>query len=395
MRWSAVDLYAGTLRIDATVIRVPGRRLAIHEFPKTTAGRRILALPAFVVELLRRRAQGRPSAASTVVFTTPHGGLRDPNNTSGALRKTPTGRASTGSPRTSSARPWPPGSTRQDCLPVRSPPTWGTTARASPRTSTSAADSPARRRQQRSSVFGSTRRSAADGKQGTPDGPDSRGVCWSFVGRAARWGGTLKPLICGVAPPIGLGSITCDLILGPLVDAGSDGKCQVRPQGRPWYRGPVLAGDGPIECLKSAHSLPCGYLGSSSVATNSRRSAHSKPGLVTAAERRRHAPCRADRTVAKRMSPKAASETPQVSAPRAPVSMVDPADECQVCAPRICERAACVCHSVPRASGRSVAECPACYTEDETSSPPSWVPGSDALSAQSGAPGRPCRTGPR
>jgi integrase len=53
LRWSAVDLAAGTVRIEATLIRVSGQGLAVQEVPKTTAGRRTLALPGFVLDLLR------------------------------------------------------------------------------------------------------------------------------------------------------------------------------------------------------------------------------------------------------------------------------------------------------------------------------------------------------
>ena len=60
VRWSAVDLDAATVRIDATLIRAPGRGLEIQDFPKTTAGRRTIALPAFVVDLLERRRAQRP-----------------------------------------------------------------------------------------------------------------------------------------------------------------------------------------------------------------------------------------------------------------------------------------------------------------------------------------------
>ena len=88
LRWSAVDLDAATVRIDATLIRVPGRGLEIQEFPKTTAGRRTIALPAFVVDLLERRWAQTPTAQGTaVVFPSPTGRLRDPHNTSSHLRQ--------------------------------------------------------------------------------------------------------------------------------------------------------------------------------------------------------------------------------------------------------------------------------------------------------------------
>lgn len=87
LRWSAVDLDAGTLLIDATLIRIPRQGLAIQDFPKTTAGRRTIALPEFVIDLLRRR-QAMPGATTVeVVFPSPRGQLRDPHNTSADLRR--------------------------------------------------------------------------------------------------------------------------------------------------------------------------------------------------------------------------------------------------------------------------------------------------------------------
>jgi integrase len=87
LRWPAVDLAAATLRVEATLIRVPGEGLSIQEFPKTTAGRRTIAVPAFVVDLLRRRQSTTRPAAAGVVFPSPSGALRDPHNTSSDLRK--------------------------------------------------------------------------------------------------------------------------------------------------------------------------------------------------------------------------------------------------------------------------------------------------------------------
>ncbi len=88
VRWSAVDLDAATVRIDATLIRAPGRGLEIQDFPKTTAGRRTIALPSFVVDLLERRRAQIPAAHGTaVIFPSPTGRLRDPHNTSSHLRR--------------------------------------------------------------------------------------------------------------------------------------------------------------------------------------------------------------------------------------------------------------------------------------------------------------------
>lgn len=55
LRDSVVDLEAGTVEINATVIRVKGRGMVIQERPKTAAGWRVLALPGYAVDMLRRR----------------------------------------------------------------------------------------------------------------------------------------------------------------------------------------------------------------------------------------------------------------------------------------------------------------------------------------------------
>jgi integrase len=88
VRRPAVDLDDAALTIAATVVRVPGRGLVIQEFPKSVAGRRTIGLPAYVVDLLRRRQdEGRVPAGLKLLFPSPSGRLRDPHNTSGDLRK--------------------------------------------------------------------------------------------------------------------------------------------------------------------------------------------------------------------------------------------------------------------------------------------------------------------
>ena len=87
LRWSAVDLGAGVARIEATTVRVRGHGLLIQEFPKTIAGRRTIALPGWVIDLLdRRRQQQLVTPGDAVVFPSPSGRLRDPHNTSRDLR---------------------------------------------------------------------------------------------------------------------------------------------------------------------------------------------------------------------------------------------------------------------------------------------------------------------
>ena len=82
-----LNLPRGTLAVTGTVIRERSRGLSIQSFPKTEAGRRIIALPPQTVALLTRRCATVPDDADPpVLFPSPQGRLRDPNNTSGDLR---------------------------------------------------------------------------------------------------------------------------------------------------------------------------------------------------------------------------------------------------------------------------------------------------------------------
>lgn len=82
-----IDLQAGTLSVTGTVIRGRSRGLSSQQFPKTEASRRIIALPPQTVLLLARRLSTVPqNPEAPVVFRSPQGRLRDPNNTSGDLR---------------------------------------------------------------------------------------------------------------------------------------------------------------------------------------------------------------------------------------------------------------------------------------------------------------------
>lgn len=55
VRAEVVDLEAGVLELNATAIRLKGKGTCLQERPKTEAGWRVIALPAHVVELCRRR----------------------------------------------------------------------------------------------------------------------------------------------------------------------------------------------------------------------------------------------------------------------------------------------------------------------------------------------------
>jgi integrase len=84
-----LDLEAGTWEINATVIRLKGQGLSVQLRPKTAAGWRRLALPPYVLELVRRRTDElRFRSAERTVFPSPRSNsLRDPSNTAGDLRE--------------------------------------------------------------------------------------------------------------------------------------------------------------------------------------------------------------------------------------------------------------------------------------------------------------------
>ena len=83
--WRCVDLQAGTLEVEATVVRIKGKGL-LRKATKTTAGRRILRLPKWSVEMLRERSRAVSATPDTPVFPTSTGKLRDPSNTAADLR---------------------------------------------------------------------------------------------------------------------------------------------------------------------------------------------------------------------------------------------------------------------------------------------------------------------
>ncbi len=76
LRWTLVDIEAGTVTFAATVVRTKERGLEIQEHGKTDTSNRIISVPIEVLELLQRRDQ-----TSEVVFPSMTGKLRDTNNT--------------------------------------------------------------------------------------------------------------------------------------------------------------------------------------------------------------------------------------------------------------------------------------------------------------------------
>lgn len=87
-RTTTLDLDAGTWEINATVIRERGVGLYIQEWPKTAAGWRVIALPPYAVQMLRRRAGEERLGPEGVIFGSPRDrALRDPSNTTNELRE--------------------------------------------------------------------------------------------------------------------------------------------------------------------------------------------------------------------------------------------------------------------------------------------------------------------
>jgi integrase len=86
--WPALDLDAGTLEVQGTVIRLKGKGLVIKPKPKSEAGWRIIELPSWAVTMLKERRAGAVPNQWDVVFTSPEGLLRDPSNSQADLRET-------------------------------------------------------------------------------------------------------------------------------------------------------------------------------------------------------------------------------------------------------------------------------------------------------------------
>jgi len=83
--WLDVDLVAGTVAVDHTVIRVKGRGL-VRKGTKSKAGERTLLLLSWALDDLRARHSAGVHLEDAV-FTDSRGGLRDPSNTRRMLRK--------------------------------------------------------------------------------------------------------------------------------------------------------------------------------------------------------------------------------------------------------------------------------------------------------------------
>ncbi len=92
--WDDLDLDAETVSVRGTVLRIKGQGLIIKPEPKSEAGERILEMPSWCIDVLKKRQNfdaanrhvrsGNPYA----VFPAPlSGDLRDPSNTRRGLRE--------------------------------------------------------------------------------------------------------------------------------------------------------------------------------------------------------------------------------------------------------------------------------------------------------------------
>ncbi|MGL5862875.1 MAG: site-specific integrase [Phycicoccus sp.] len=89
LTWSDVDLDAGTVSVEHTLLRLRGRGL-VPSRPKSSSSFRTLRMPPWLVDLLRARRL-RLGVIGGPVFPDSKGGFRDPRNTARALRDVRTG----------------------------------------------------------------------------------------------------------------------------------------------------------------------------------------------------------------------------------------------------------------------------------------------------------------
>ncbi|MFC4942533.1 tyrosine recombinase XerC [Pseudonocardia sp. GCM10023141] len=84
--WRSVDLDAGKLTVEATVIRLKGQGLWRKPEPKTASSNRTLKLPDWCVAMLSLRRDTFEATPERPVFPSPRGMLRDPSNTAADLK---------------------------------------------------------------------------------------------------------------------------------------------------------------------------------------------------------------------------------------------------------------------------------------------------------------------
>ena len=88
LRWADVDLDAEvpTVTVAATVVTITGEGLVRQAHPKSDSSNRVVVLPPFAVEALRRQQGRRLPSADGLVFPSAAGTLRSPNNFARVLR---------------------------------------------------------------------------------------------------------------------------------------------------------------------------------------------------------------------------------------------------------------------------------------------------------------------
>lgn len=107
VRAESIDLEAGVVEVCATAVRLNGKGICLQERTKTDAGWRVIALPAHLVELARRRltaprprpagkpitvitdghATQRPAAEVGLLFPATSGGMRNMSNTNRDIKE--------------------------------------------------------------------------------------------------------------------------------------------------------------------------------------------------------------------------------------------------------------------------------------------------------------------
>lgn len=81
LRWKSIDLAAGTVTLNATVVRIMGEGLLLQEHGKTEASGRTIKISDNLQSVLDLRWLERVDVTNDLVFPTVTGKLRDPQNT--------------------------------------------------------------------------------------------------------------------------------------------------------------------------------------------------------------------------------------------------------------------------------------------------------------------------
>jgi integrase len=86
LRWSDVDLDAGTATVAGKLVRVAGEGLQWIQAAKSAAGLRTVVLPQFAVQMLKARREVPYYGEQTMIFPSTAGTWRDPDNFGKAWR---------------------------------------------------------------------------------------------------------------------------------------------------------------------------------------------------------------------------------------------------------------------------------------------------------------------